>query len=225
MLKTPGLICGWKMDEKDVNGYFKDISGSNHALIPTSLDSVAGKIGNCAYWPATTDGAQTTTLSASLDALTYAFWFKGAPNSYHQRIICCGMASSPYTTNMRSVHLTASGAAYGGIPANSLGFFDYSNNNRVYVTWNSSWSNTWIHICVTMTNTGVTTIYVNGQSVASSTVTIYNLGANITTINIGCSTPGYYGCIGSCIDEIFIYNKVLNINNMKRLMNSFHPLN
>lgn len=87
----------------------------------------------------------------------------------------------------------------------------------------AAWSNTWINIQATRTSEGVASIYVNNALQVSGSTAIYGGGANITTMGVGCAVVGYYGIRGY-IDEVYIYNKVLDDTDRRRLRSGLAAL-
>ena len=186
----------------------------------TSNLSQIGKINNCFLLDGSADAVWLQSFSETDSTISYSMWFKGAPSGSHQRLFDMGKASSGFYVNMRALHLSRSDDNYGGIPQNSLGYFDYSTHNNIYVAWNSDWDNVWIHIIVTHALNSTATIYVNNSSVASGTVSTTTTG--FTRMSIGNTlggdwlgnywTAGYiddfrwYDFVLSSDDRDFIYN-------------------
>lgn len=221
MLRSPGMVAGWMMEGLNSSSKIPDISGNNYHLTPTGVTFPDSTFGKCMYVGGAANGT-VTAAGVVLSALTYCFWYYGGPNSAQQRMINCAWASAPYTGNMTSVHLAAASAAYGSQPANTIGLFDYSNANCLYATWNAAWTNKWTHFTFTRTAAGYIIMYVNAVPYVSGTKTVY-LGT-VTNINIGCGPVGYYGCYGY-FDGVYIFNKALDVQNIKRIMCGLHALN
>ncbi|NOU16482.1 MAG: PKD domain-containing protein [Bacteroidales bacterium] len=77
--------------------------------------------------------------------------------------------------------------------------------------------NQWVHIAVTVTETGSMTIYVNGSSVSW-----YNVSPISNVVRTSCTlgTATYYNKFNGCLDEISVWSRALTVTEIQNKMNS-----
>ena len=93
------------------------------------------------------------------------------------------------------------------------------NNINLSSTASSVPYNTWTHLCVTIDNSGVAIIYINGIQNASKTIGLPSSINNVYPFTIGNRANATDRTFDGKIDDIRIYNRVLSAEEIKILYN------
>lgn len=199
-----GLVGYWKFDE-GVGTTSADSSGnSNLATFATGSSAPAwssGKYGIGLSFNGTTNYASIThSSSISTTVTTIAAWIKTTSNSNYQMIASKYLSSAGYDFRLQGSNLEL---AFPGL-------------SPVTITSNSTIPlNTWVHV-VGIYNGSKLYLYINGNLDKSVSVTgTPSIGTN--NLLIGARSDGYY--FNGQLDEVRIYNRALNSDEIKQLYN------
>ena len=219
---TNGLIAYWSFA-----GNANDASGNSHNGTVSGATLTADRFGyaNAAYsFNGTSDfisGVANTNFTQK--PMSFSFWFykTGAGNlcNYSGNNIEPGMSIfsvGNYGSSI-DVKLSSDGTKIGlgrSIPSG------VASENELVLTSNYS-LNSWNHVVVTYDNSTVK-VYINGINLGSMNYSTSTTIAN-TTWYIGKSNPSIWACVQYMkgkIDDLTIYNRILNDSEISSLYNS-----
>jgi len=142
--------------------------------------------------------------------------------------ICCWIKTADYATdqqrifetgtNANSIIITATGTAYGSIPAKKLAWFDNSTAQNINVSWNDSWDDEWIFVVATVSNTNIE-LFVNGVSQVSGTITRTNTNSAGLFLGHDSVAPNDRQLNGT-IAYTILFDRILSIEEVKDIYNS-----
>ncbi len=206
---TDGLVGYWSFDGNAIDGNeAKDMSGTgNHGTIYGATKTI-GKVGQALDFKGNSSNGDSVKVnhSASLNItgpITISAWIK--PRSITgswMRIVEKGSYATSYYFGTKDLSQDGLEFWYGG--------------TQIAVTASGILKlNQWQHVAVSYSSAG-TDIYLNGANVKHSTTTATPSGNNSQLyIGWGESNP----CFDGAIDEVRIYNRALEPEEIKRLYN------
>ena len=209
---TNGLVGYWTFDGRDIKWSdtgteIKDISGNgNHgdASGLTTTSVTPGKLGQALSFNGSGDYVDAVTAIDSTGTKTVSLWFKELGNEDTLFFSSTGSTSDYihiefYNTDTISVETEDT------YP---------SSKSRQVDGFNTG---TWYHLVVTKTSSGVTGIYVNGQSATTSNNGNFAPYGSTDITYIGRNpSSGYFE--GS-LDDVRIYNRALSATEVANLYN------
>ena len=220
MALIDNIVSYWKFDESSGNA--ADSAGSNTLTNNGSMTYSAGVINNGAtdivanskYFSA----ADSASLTPSSSGFSWGFWIQVTSITGSQEVLCkVTGATYEYEIFMSGAGGLIMGLTYSGdgTPANRSQF----TTNAAALTA----ANTWTYIVITAIASSNTVIfYVNGSSVASSTILSASTAVADTAANFaigiydtGTPTAGMTGQI----DEMGLWNRVLSSSEVIELYN------
>lgn len=222
------LVGAWRAE-----GNGNDSSGIGAtATLANGATYATGKFGKAFSFDGVNDQANISLNTGikkpfASGAISVSFWIKPAsfPTSNYTNIFIIGTTG---ITNCAAVvlRLYPSGVIGGGIEQLNVGN-DLIGPGTAYST------GVWYHIVYVFKNGGSQLLFINGVNVAADTPTltldtsaqIYNMafGGNANTGNSGTSVCGTSGFYNGLLDEVRIYDRVLNDNDIHQLMLNFEP--
>lgn len=206
---TTGLVGWWKLDE--ASGMFKDSSGFGNDGTQSGGVSYAsaGVIGNAAKFDGVDDYVQSSSGIISIEGdYSVSLWF--SPNTLPQIGVLLALAKSPGTLNDydSSFNLSVSDL-HMNTAASTLNYREYDDSAtyRRQDGIGTLSAGEWHHAVAVSTETSFT-IYLNGSSVYSTSVTKPPGPFNIALMRIGQSSVNSHRFSGR-IDDVRIYNRAL----------------
>jgi hypothetical protein len=195
-----GLIGYWSFDGLDMSGNIAyDRSGQGHnGTLTNGPQAAAGKIGQAMEFHGGTDYVDTGSDFISTNALTISAWVYA--RSYG------GSGQGRILDNGSTV-----------LKVPNTDYFAFSSDGQVTAARSESGSlnlNSWTHVVVTRTSTGIANFYING--VGSGTADQNSGSPAAGTMNLFIGGDGSHAWDG-LIDEVRIYNRVLSPDEIKQL--------
>ncbi|MDC1370272.1 hypothetical protein N8289_00365, partial [Flavobacteriales bacterium] len=205
-MDTSGLVGWWPFD-----GNANDYSGNgNHGIVNGAVFSAVDRNGNlnaCYQWPNTRASGNYINLGTPIqsqltNSITNSVWiyFDTAATANARIISTWEMGIIVYTSSSDSVTLKCT--------------YDFTGTNMWPSTFKIS-KHSWHHIVFT-SGSGFTRLYVDGQlvEVSSSTVAVQSSPYDW---NVGRKSRPAYDGFGGKIDDLGIWNKVLDSTQIKIL--------
>ena len=199
-----GLVGGWHL-----NGSSTDFSGNNNHGTDTAItySQANGKFGQGAGFNGTSSvvSLAATNLPSTSTARTISVWanFTAQPAANGAMYMVNWGAVS--NNNLSAfIYADTGGTKY-------LALAGYANDGVVNYTLSNS---VWYHLAVTYSGTTVT-IYVNGKSIGTATVSAFN--TSTTGAALGrpyWDTSAYFS---GKLDEILIFNRALSAQEIRRM--------
>ncbi|MBP9759117.1 prepilin-type N-terminal cleavage/methylation domain-containing protein [Candidatus Dojkabacteria bacterium] len=208
---TEGLVGHWKMDEANWNGTTGEIkdssSSSNNGTAVGGVTTGAGKFAHSGNFDAVNDYASLapTNLPMGSSMRTLTAWIYPRAYSNLSHIVHYGNANT--------------GQSW-GLVINSAGGLS-AHEWVVYTAYGTVALNQWTHVAISMDSTGLKTYYINGVNVGQSTYLPNTVDSGVLRIGTRISTPTEY--FNGFIDEVRIYNRVLNTSEVKALYDYAPP--
>ena len=216
MIKSKNLIAYYPME-----GNANDASGNEHNGSVSGAVLTTGKFGRCYSF----DGDDSITLPNDSSFYltpyqdhTICGWFKFGTGNTSTIIF----DSRNSTDAVRSYFI-------GILNDNSIRCWLYIGSAAISIQTNTpATKDVWNHFAVTFNRDGLMTLYLNAVSKSTANISAYN-ASNLSNTNdpkIGMkaySGSGINPFIGE-IDEICLFNKVLSVNDIKRVMMGLHPI-
>ena len=201
---TNGLVAWYPFD-----GNANDISGNkNHGTV-YGATLVSGISGQCYSFDGVDDYITTftdnTVLNSSLSISAWVYPLS-AGESYGRIIDKTNNSTSATAGIMMYLN-------------NSPYIIVSLNNINLSSTASSVPYNTWTHLCVTIDNSGVAIIYINGIQNASKTIGLPSSINNVYPFTIGNRANATDRTFDGKIDDVRIYNRVLSAEEIKILYN------
>jgi hypothetical protein len=202
-----GQVAWWSGD-----GNANDIAGNNNnGVLMNGAGFAVGKVGQSFVL----DGGYVEVIdSPTLEVttqLTIESWIKPSDTNQFRQIVSKFGATGNYAYQI--------GLAPNGALRTDLSQTGGPAYEQLTSPANVIMANAWNHVAVTF-NAGVTTLYVNGNSVVSATLPINSIfGSGNTNVNIGRDPAGlqYFSGI---IDEASIYNRALSAIEIQAIFNA-----
>lgn len=204
---SKGLIGHWSFDGVDIAGNTSNGSSvqRHNGTLANGLRSAGGKIGQAVEFQGGADYVDTGSDFISIKAMTLSAWAYARSNG--------GLSNGRIWDN---------GATILKIPNTDR--FAFSSDGLVTAASSESGSlnlNTWIHVVVTRTSTGVANFYINGTLSGTANQHSGTPMAGVGNVSIGNGTPADRIDVGwdGLIDEVRIYNRVLTTDEITHLYN------
>ena len=207
----------WKLDETGGNTVH-DATGNtgNQFNDNGNTASGTGVLSKDAVFVAASTQKLTTSVAASADLspgtgdFSYSLWMKPTSHTVNSDVLYNGASGS--TTAGLDLRYLTSGVLE---PLFSDG------TNRAFFTSVATLSNgTWYHVVVTGSRAGNMTLYINGSSDSSVSITTESLSSvSITNfvLGFGGGTSNYYD---GALDEVAVWHRVLSSTEVTDLYNS-----
>ncbi|MBP9759118.1 prepilin-type N-terminal cleavage/methylation domain-containing protein [Candidatus Dojkabacteria bacterium] len=211
---TEGLVGWWKMDETSWNGTageVKDSSGRNNNGSAVGGISTIGKFENGgSFTSANYHNIPDSNDFDTVGSLTLTAWIKTGHSGTAQHII--GRANYCGTPCVRYSMFVSTGGYLQAYVGDGTGAGLQSAMSTSLIN-----DNNWHHVSVVFDKIFNKIIfYIDGQK--NNEVTLTKTGSYSSTDNILIGGSAPFGFIGS-IDEVRVYSKVLNIDEMESLYN------
>jgi hypothetical protein len=202
-----GLIGHWTFDSADTAE--NTSNGSNgqrlNGALANGLPLEGGKIGQAAAFHGGTDYVDTGGDFIPIKAMTLSAWVYARSNG--------GLSNGRILDN---------GTTVLKIPNSDR--FTFSSNGLVSAASSESGSlnlNTWLHVVVTRTSSGIANFYINGMLSGTANQHSGTPVAGVGNVSIGNGTPAERIDVGwdGLIDEVRIYDRVLTTDEITLLYN------
>lgn len=201
MAITDNLVAYWKLDESSGNA--TDSVGS-YSATNNNVTYSSGIINNGAVFSGASNSYLSTSYNANLTTFSFSFWIYTTTTSSTLDILGRRKDSTVWFQPLR----------YSSAQNNDIGFYDGAKADRW--TGASATANQWNHCVFTVTG-GNITLYLNGTSQGSKTITISNPTA---TLLFGMPLPGSTTSWNGKIDEIGLWDRVLTSAEATQLYNA-----
>jgi hypothetical protein len=204
---TGGLVAHWTFDD----GTAHDSAGTNNGTIYGAVPA-ASKIGGSLNFDGINDYVQVND-NTSLDitnAITISAWVKRDLTGVRHNVVCKTTNTMPYD----GYHLII-GAA------DEVAFTLAINGHWNGVEGGAIDAGNWHHLAGTYDGTQLT-LYIDGSPVVSE-IDPGTIGVNNQNLYIGRAVPNYGYFFDGNIDDVRIYNRALNGNEVQQLYNIPEP--
>lgn len=206
-----GLVAYWSLNE-GAGSIARDFSGNRNdgTLVNSPSWNTGIKVGNSLLFNGTSPTTQrvSTTYNASLGDFSAVAWFRvdGAGAGNYERIV-----DMRFNDGFAMCRQSNAANTWGGYVK------DTSASNPIMVTLTDG---IWHHL-VLVRSSSVATAYGDGGAVTiSKTVSTASL-SSATPLTIGWSNVAHgYNAFKGAIDEVRMYNRALNISEIKALYNA-----
>ena len=213
---TDGLVAYWSFNEGSGDTAYDYSGNSNHGTIYGASWTAAGALGNALVFDGDYDYVLIPNNSSQqmpTNQITVSAWINFYEDvGYDQARIICKQQN-----NDRAWGLEIFGETYGGSTGNQLNFHDSSgsaSHNSLSTTHLNL--NQLYHVLVT-DDGGDIKMYINGLVLPSS-FSGYGIPSSIDApIIIGATNPSNRYFFNGIIDEVLIYNRILNLGEISAL--------